>query len=99
MTDLIRLKTAEQQLQSLTAGSDRETLIQSLRMLALYVATYKAEHGELRPEQIELYLQAQDTDPDTLQILEGGLQEAIAMLSMVRALRQPAAAAETALLN
>lgn len=100
MININHLQAAEEQLTNLTASCDRETLIHSLRLLALYVAAYKQEHGELTAAQIETYLQSSEYTPVTLQLFESGLHEAISMLSMVRCGSKPAVLQETtSLLN
>lgn len=98
MTELNRIKAAEHQLQRLLDGSDRETLADSLRLLALYVATFKEHYGELDPACISRQLRGDlDSDPATVRLFESGLHEAISMLSMVRGSRaQPE---EEALVN
>lgn len=87
MADLIRLKSAETQLQQLMASSDKDALAQSMRLLALYLAAYKEHYGELDEALIKPQFNHAALDKSTIQLFETGLQEAIAMLSMVRLAR------------
>lgn len=96
MADLIRLKTAENQLQKLMASSDKDALAQSLRLLALYVAAYKEHYGELDEALLKPRMSHLALDKNTIQLFETGLHEAIAMLSMVRMAGTPDHTNETA---
>ncbi|MCS3903751.1 hypothetical protein J2T55_001782 [Methylohalomonas lacus] len=88
MTELKHIQTAESQLQRLLDGSDREALADSLRLLALYVATFKEHYGELDPACLCRQLQGDlEADPATVRLFESSLHEAISMLSMVRGSR------------
>lgn len=84
MSELSRIHQAEHQLQSLMDCSDKTDLAQSVRLLALYVATYKEEHGELDNALLQQHLKSNADDPATMRIFESGLHEAIAILSMIR---------------
>ncbi len=91
MTELKHIQAAESQLQRLLAGSDREALADSLRLLALYVATFKEHYGELDPASLCRQLQGEPgPDPATVRLFESSLHEAISMLSMVRGSRSRA---------
>ncbi len=84
MTDLTDIKAAENHLQSLMKSSDKNVLAQGVRLLALYVAAFKEQYGDLDHTVILAYLKEEADQPETMRIFETGLQEAIAMLSMVR---------------
>jgi len=84
MSKETRIQSAEEQLQHLVDASDASDLAQSVRLLALYVATYKEHHGELDNELLQQQLLANTHDPVTLRIFESGLHEAISILSMIR---------------
>ena len=99
MSELARIHLAEHQLQSLMDCSDRGELAQSVRLLALYVATYKEEHGELDNALLQQHLQSDAEDPSTMRIFESGLHEAIAILSMIRLSAHTASEKEAVLLN
>lgn len=84
MTDFTNLRAAENQLQFLMAASDKQILAQGLRLLALYVAAFKEQYGDLDPAIILSYLKDESVNPETMRIFETGLYEAISMLNMVR---------------
>ena len=86
--DLIDIKATEADLQSLVAMSDKDELAQSLRLLAMYIALYKANYGELPTQSFENFLK-DDIDAESAMIFENGLQEAITMLNMVLQTREP----------
>ncbi len=87
--DLIDIKSTEADLQSLVAMSDKDELAQSLRLLAMYIALYKENYGELPTQSFEKFLN-DDVDSDSAKIFENGLLEAITMLNMVLETRDPA---------
>lgn len=99
MTELTRIHLAEHQLQSLMDCSDHNELAQSVRLLALYVATYKEEHGELDTALLKQHLISDADNPDTMRIFESGLHEAIAILSMIRLSADTVRDHESVLLN
>lgn len=84
MTDLTDLKEAESHLQLLMQSSNKHVLAQGVRLLALYVAAFKEQYGDLDPTTILSYLKEETVQPETMRVFETGLHEAIAMLSMVR---------------
>ncbi len=84
MSEQRRIQSAEAQLQNLVDASDSNELAQSVRLLALYVATYKEHHGELDNARLQQHLLADFADPATMRIFENGLHEAISILSMIR---------------
>ena len=84
MSEQMRIQSAEEQLQHLFEASDTSELAQSIRLLALYVATYKEHHGELDNELLQQHLLANTHNPANLRIFENGLHEAISILSMIR---------------
>jgi len=84
MSQLERIYQAENQLQNLMDCSDHGELAQSIRLLALYVASYKEQHGELDNACLQRHLLANTNDPAAMRIFENGLHEAIAILSMIR---------------
>ena len=89
MSELSRIHLAEHQLQGLMDCSDKTELAQSVRLLALYVAAYKEEHGELDNALLQQHLKSSADDPATMRIFESGLHEAIAILSMIRLAGNP----------
>ncbi len=100
MPQMARVKAAEDQLQRLLDSCDRDALTQSLRLLALYVATFKEQHGELDSSWVTAQLENElSYDPATIRIFENGLHEAIAMLSMARATQQSGCQATGTLVN
>jgi len=101
MSEITRIHLAEHQLQSLMDCSERSELVQSVRLLALYVAAYKEQYGELDNVQLQHHLLADAADPATMRIFESGLHEAIAILSMIRVsgTGNPVGEGENVLLN
>lgn len=88
MTELNHIKAAESQLQRLLDDSDREALAESLRLLALYVASFKERYGELDATWAVRQCRDQaQADPVIVRLFESGLHEPISMLSMVRGSR------------
>lgn len=84
MSEETRIRSTEQQLQQLFNASNASDLAQSVRLLALYVATYKEHYGELDNKLLQQQRQAYTHDPAALRIYENGLHEAISILSMIR---------------
>lgn len=85
MNDKDRIKIAEDHLQRLLDSSEHDTLTQGLRLLALYVASLKYQHGELDQDRVLSLLRNDFNDnPTGSEIFESGIHEAIAILSMVQ---------------
>ena len=73
----------ESALQTLIDGSDKNDLVQCIRLISLYVSIYKKHYGELPSEFYEDIFMPEDAGKSSADVFEKGLGEAIAMLDMV----------------
>lgn len=70
-------------LQILVERSNKDDLVQCIRLISLYVSLYKRHFGELPTEHYEDLFRTGDYDNSSNEIFEDGLNEAIAMLDMI----------------
>ena len=87
-TSLSALKTKEQELETLTEMIDKEGLTQCIRLLSTYLALYKKDFGELSAESYEAIIDSTDIEPDMVNVLENGINEAVTMMCMVVNMRK-----------
>ena len=76
-------KDQESRLQVLIDRSDKNDLVQCIRLISLYVSIYKKYFGELPTEIYEGLFQLDDNDAGSADIFKSGLSEAIAMMEMI----------------
>lgn len=77
--------------EELVSDCDRNELTVCLRLLGMYLGMYKRCFGEIPVEDYAGLLQAVSLDGELGQIVDSGLQEATAMLEMVKLDRADAA--------
>lgn len=73
----------EDVLQTLIERSNKDDLVQCIRLISLYVSIYKKHFGELPTDYYEDLFRTGDFDNSSTEIFEDGLNEAIAMLDMI----------------
>ena len=73
----------EDVLQTLVERSNKDDLVQCIRLISLYVSIYKKHFGELPTDYYEDLFRTGDLDNSSTEIFENGLNEAIAMLDMI----------------
>lgn len=73
----------ENVLQTLVERSNKDDLVQCIRLISLYVSIYKKHFGELPTDFCEDMFRPGDYDNSSNEIFENGLSEAIAMLDMI----------------
>ena len=61
----------------------REELSRCIRLLGMYVALYKVQHGDLPESQFAALFDAGSANGNVLRVLMGGLREANAMLGLL----------------
>ena len=67
---------------------DKEGLTQCIRLLSTYLALYKKDFGELSAESYEAIIDSTDIEPDMVNVLENGINEAVTMMCMVVNMRK-----------
>ncbi len=77
------LKIKERELESLSEMIDKDGLTQCIRLLSTYIALYKKDFGELSTESYQAILGSTGIETDMIGVFENGMQEAVAMLSMI----------------
>ena len=70
-------------LQILVERSNKDDLVQCIRLISLYVSLYKKHFGELPTDYYEDLFRTGDYDNSSTEIFGDGLNEAIAMLDMI----------------
>lgn len=79
----IDIDDKEKVLQTLVEKSNKDDLVQCIRVTSLYVSIYKKHFGELPAYVYEDLFIAGDFDGCSTEIFENGLNEAITMLDMI----------------
>lgn len=87
-TSLSALKTKERELETLSEMIDKEGLTQCIRLLSTYLALYKKDFGELSAESYEAIIESSDIEPDMVDVLESGMNEAVSMMCMIVDMRK-----------
>lgn len=77
------LKLRERELETLSEMIDKDGLTQCIRLLSTYIALYKKDFGELSTESYQSILGSAGVETDMIGVFENGMQEAVAMLSMI----------------
>lgn len=80
---LSALAIKERELEALSEMVDKEGLTQCIKLLSTYIALYKKDFGELSAESYEGILESTCVEPDMVNVFENGINEAVAMLSMI----------------
>jgi hypothetical protein len=80
---LSALAIKERELEALSEMVDKEGLTQCIKLLSTYIALYKKDFGELSAESYEVILESTCVEPDMVNVFENGINEAVAMLSMI----------------
>ena len=73
----------ETTLQNLVNGSEKEDLVQCIRLISIYVSIYKKHYGELPAEFYEDLFLPDGINSSSMDIFDNGLKEAIDMLDMI----------------
>jgi len=81
--ELLKLKQQEQEFLELTQTCNRDELVKCARVLAMYIALYRQQFGEV-PLHCHAKLQQTNAfDDELIQITMEGLHEAVEMLKTV----------------
>ena len=80
---MVDIDEQENVLQTLVERSNKDDLVQCVRLISLYVSLYKKHFGELPTDYYEDLFRTGDFDNSSTEIFEDGLNEAIAMLDMI----------------
>jgi len=83
MSDFEEFKAFYALADRLIAESDKETVAEAARILALNVAHYQQKYGALEFENFEEMLRADDIDEQTAALLSGGMQNLVGALGQV----------------
>jgi hypothetical protein len=81
--ELLKLKQQEQEFLELAHTCNRDELVKCARILAMYIALYRQEFGEIPLRGYAKLLDTTALDGELLQITSEGLYEAAEMLKTV----------------
>ena len=81
--DIQLLKQQEHEFLHLVENCSHSDLARTTKFLAMYLALYRQQFGEIPASDYSKLLQAPVLDKELLQIITEGMQEASAMLKMV----------------
>jgi len=81
--DLQQLKQQEHEFLTLVENCSRSELAKSAKFLAMYLALYRQQFGEIPAADYIKLVQAPTLDKGLLQLVSDGMQEASAMMKMV----------------
>jgi len=81
--ELLKLKQQEQEFLQLAQTCNRDELVKCARILAMYIALYRQEFGEIPLRGYAKLLDTSALDGELLQITREGLYEAAEMLKTV----------------
>jgi hypothetical protein len=82
--ELELIKLQQREFQSLVAESSGEELGQCAKLLAMYIAVYKKQFGDIPVEDLLKISDSVSMDQDLSGIIQDGIEEAASMLQMVR---------------
>lgn len=77
------VRDSNNELQTLVEMSDKTELGQCIRLLSVYLSIYKKNYGELPATRLENILNRSELNPETAALFNGGIREAIDILTMV----------------
>ena len=80
--DIIRRQ--QENFQELVQESNRQELGQLAKFLAMYIAVYKQQHGELPIDSLLQVTESALANQELSQIIQSGIEEATTMPQMVR---------------
>ncbi len=82
--DMIRLIESHEEFQLLVDKSSKEELIQCAKLLAMYLSLYKLRFGEISAKSYIDLLSCSENEEELTSIIEGGNEEASAMLKIIK---------------
>ncbi len=82
--ELDQIKQQQLEFQDLVADCNRNELGQCAKLLAMYVAVYKQQYGDIPVESLLQISATVAVDQDISKIIQDGIEEASTMLRMVR---------------
>lgn len=86
--DLACIEYSQQQFQKLLQCTNHDELVDCLKLLAMYIALYKKNYGEIAVEDFTQMLKADGANGELSEIIQEGIEEASAMLDMIITERQ-----------
>lgn len=81
--DILILKQRELEFTGLVGNSSHSELAKCTKFLAMYLALYRQQFGDIPAADFSHLLQRPTLDRELLQIIGEGMQEASAMLKMI----------------
>lgn len=81
--DILLLKQRELEFTGLVENCSHSELAKCTKFLAMYLALYRQQFGEIPASDFSRLLQRPALDRDLLQIIGEGMQEASAMMRMI----------------
>ena len=78
-----KIKSHENELQSLIEMCGKAELSHGVRLLSMYVALYKKSYGELPRDSYEKILSSSVVDAELAKVFESGMREAVSILDMI----------------
>jgi len=82
-SELDMIKEQQIEFQSLVQQCDRSELGQCAKLLAMYIAVYKQQFGDIPVESLLTMSETVTVDYELSQIIQNGIEEASSMLRMV----------------
>ena len=82
--DMIRLIETHEEFQLLVDKSSKDELIQCAKLLAMYLSLYKLRFGEISANSYIDLLSCSENEEELTSIIEGGHEEASAMLRIIK---------------